>query len=133
VVVIQNIFPVIRHEKIFVSIVIVISNAYALSPAGMRKTGFFRHVRKSSIVIVTVQVICWLFLAGNGIESGSVHYENIRPAIIVIIENGYAGSGGFKDEFLCIDAAECVWSIQAGTFRLVHKICHLLLACFGVL
>ncbi len=56
---IQPILSVIGDVKIFPTIVIIVSYAYALTPAGAKQACFLGYVRKRSVVIVTIEVICW--------------------------------------------------------------------------
>ncbi len=56
VVVVQNIFPEICHEQVFVTVVVVIPDAYALAPTGMQQTGLRRDVRERAVAIVLEQV-----------------------------------------------------------------------------
>jgi hypothetical protein len=56
VVVVQDVLPVIGDLEIFVSIIVVIAHANALSPPRMRHTRLRGHIRKRSVVIVVIQV-----------------------------------------------------------------------------
>ena len=55
-------------------------------------------------------------------ERGSVHQKNVRPAVVVVIENGYAGSGGLDDVFLRVFPAKDLGHGQAGFFCRVNEI-----------
>jgi len=56
-------------------------------------------------VVVVVEMAGRSF-SGRRIESGAIDDENIRPAVVVVIEDGDARSGGFNDVFLGVRAAE---------------------------
>ena len=122
VVTIQNIFSVVAYEEIFIAVVVIVSDANALSPSCMRQARFLGNVGKSSVVIIVVQVICGLLFAGKRVESRSIHDKNIRPAIVVIIEYGHACAGSLEDEFLGVHAAEGVTCGQAGLASFIHEI-----------
>ena len=43
---------------------------------------------------------------GRRVEAGAVDDENVGPTVVVVVENGDAGSGGFNDVFFGVYAAE---------------------------
>ncbi len=49
---IENVFAKVADEEIIVAVVVVITDAAALSPAGMSDTGFESDVRERAIAIV---------------------------------------------------------------------------------
>ncbi len=122
IVVIQNIFSVIRHEQVFISVVLVISDTNALSPPTMRQPGFFRHVGECSIVIVVVEMIGRRLLSRQWIKRGSIHHKNIRPSVVVVIEDGYPRASRLKNEFLRIHSAKRVRRAQACFRGFVYEV-----------
>lgn len=40
------------------------------------------------------------------VEAGAVYDVNVRPTVVVVVEDGDAGSSGFKDVSLGVDASE---------------------------
>ena len=122
VVAIQDIFSVIRHKKIFVSVVVVISHANSLPPTRVSESSLLRHVSKRSVVIVAVKVVCRRFFPRQRIERGSVHYKYVGPSVVVVVENRHSGSGRLDDEFLCVNAAKRVWRVQASFLRFINEV-----------
>src|SRR5205085_8414806 len=57
VVVVQDIFPVVGHVKVFESVVVVVAHAHALAPSCMRQTGFLCNVGEGAVLIVVIKVI----------------------------------------------------------------------------
>src|SRR5580692_4430764 len=115
VVVVENIFSVVGDIEIFTAVVVVIADADALAPAGVREAGFFCDIGESTVVIVVIEMAGGRF-RGGGIEAGAVNDEDVRPAVVVVVEDGDAGSGGFDDVFLGVHAAENDRIGKAGFF-----------------
>jgi len=72
-------------------------------------------------VVVVKEVICrastgWL------IQCGSIHDEDVWPAVVVVVENSYAGAGGLDDVFLRLFIAGDNLELQAGFFGDVLKV-----------
>src|SRR5215471_16606186 len=88
VVVIQNVPSVVSHIDIFESIVVVVADAYALSPTGdFSESRFFRNVRESSVVIVVIEMIRRRLLPLQRVKYSAVHDENVRPSVVVVVED----------------------------------------------
>ena len=108
-VVIKAILPVIGDEQVFPSIVVVIADAYALTPAcGVSESGNFGHVGERAVVIVAVEMIGWGIIRWKSFQRRSVHQENVRPAIVIVVKDCHPGSGGLEDVLLCLPASEHV-------------------------
>src|SRR6266487_1719194 len=105
-VVIKAVLPVIGDIKVFPSVVVVVAEAHSLSPACGAQTRLRSYVTKGSVVIVAIQMADGGFARGKAGQRGSIYQENIRPSVVVVVEDRYAGSGSFDDVFLGIDAAE---------------------------
>src|SRR5260370_1306261 len=58
----------------------------------------------------------------KSIELRAVHDKNVRPAIVVIIENGNASPGGFSDVFFCVLPAEDIHHGETGFFGFVVEV-----------
>ena len=127
IIVIQDIFSVVGHKKIFVLIVVVVSNADTLSPARVNDTSFLGHIRECPVVIVVIQVIRRLLFSGERIEGSSIHHIYVRPAVVVIIENRHSGTSRFDDEFFCIHSSKRIARIQSGFSRFIDEISNFLL------
>ena len=106
VVVIEDVLSVVGDVEIFPPVVVVIADADALAPAGVGEAGFLRDVGESAVVIVVVKMARGRFCGRGRVEACPVDNENVRPAVVVVIEDGDARSGGFDDVFLAVHAAE---------------------------
>jgi len=73
------------------------------------------------------------FCGRRRIKACAVDDENVRPAIVVVVENGDARSGGFNDVFLGVHAAEDHRVGEACFFRDVGEMCERFESAFGEL
>jgi len=122
IVVIQNVFAEVSDVKIFPAVVVVIADADALAPSGVEQAALPSDIGKCTIMIVVVEMAGGGFGSGKTFEGGAVDDEDVRPAVIVVIEDGDAGPGGFNDVFLGVDAAKDDDVREAGLFRDVGEI-----------
>ena len=83
---IQHVLTVVGYKQIHETIVVVITDAYPLSPTRAHEIGFCSHIRECAVTIVLVEVICWLLAFWETIKSPAVDDEYIQPAIIVVVE-----------------------------------------------
>src|SRR6266403_1345516 len=67
---------------------------------------FFTDVGESAVIIVVVEMARRSFARSRGFESRPIHNENIRPAVIVVVEDGDARAGGFDDVLFRVFPAE---------------------------
>src|SRR6266852_4731561 len=100
VIVIETVLPVIRDVEILPTIIIVISDANALTPPRGNKTGLHGDIRESPIMIVVIQVVGGGLIRWESFQRGAVHNENIWPSVVVIIKDSHACSGHLDDVFL---------------------------------
>src|SRR5260370_10402080 len=121
IVVVENVFAVIGNVKIFEAIVVVIADAHALSPAGVSQAGFFGDIGERAVMVVAVEVVRRCTDLRQGFQRGAVYEENVGPAIIVVIENGDAGSRRFDDVFFRLFSTENDWRGEAGFLRHVGE------------
>ena len=119
---IQPVLAVIGDVEIFPPVVVVISHADALSPARCSEAGLRGYVGESSIVIVTVEVVAGRCFVGGLLKPGSVHQKNVRPAVIIVVEDRYASASSFDDVLLGGDAAENFLHGKAGLFGDIREV-----------
>ena len=106
VIVIEPVLAVIGDVEILPSVVVVVSDTNSLAPTRRDKSRFLSHVRESSIVIVVIQMVRGSLIGGEALQRCAIHDENVGPPVVVIIENGDAGSGCLDDVFLGVHSAE---------------------------
>ena len=132
VVVVEDVFSVVGDVEIFAAVVVVVADADALAPAGVQQAGFLGDVGERAVVIVVVEMVRWRasFCARDGvIELRAVDDENVGPAVVVVVEDGDAGAGGFDDVFFGGDAAKGVGHCEAGFFGDVGEVGERFVGC----
>src|SRR5581483_1225427 len=100
IVVIKDIFSEVRDKKIIEAVVVVVANTARLTPSRMREPCLGGDVGKCSVAVVVKQKTGGTMIADGRIETGTVHEENIKPAVIVIVEEGNTATHLFEQELL---------------------------------
>src|SRR6266849_3117468 len=121
IVVIENVLAVVGDVEIVEAVVVIVPDAHALAPAGVSQASLFGDVGECAVVIVAVEMAGGRFAGGQAFQFRTVHNENIGPAVIVIIEDGHAGSRSLDDVFLRVFAAEDDRRGEASFLRDVGK------------
>lgn len=131
----EAVFAIPRYVYVVVAVIVIIADADALSPAGGGKTCFFGNVGECAVVVVMEEMVSRgssriRFVAGH---RRSVHNEDIGPAVIVVVEDGDAGTGGFDDVALGVDTAVNVADHDSGLRCDVDEPCRRsVIGCGGV-
>src|SRR5437867_1098251 len=87
----------------------------------MRKSSLRRYVRKSGVSFIAIKVVGGLSSSRKPLQPRTIHNKNIQMAILIVVPNGDAAAGAFKDIFLGFIAAVDYAIIQAHRGRHVHK------------
>src|SRR5580700_3027843 len=124
VIVIEDVFSVVSDVEIFPAVVVVVADANALAPSGVGQASFLRDVGKSSVMIIMIEVACRNFARRKRAEAGAVHDEDVGPAVVVVVEDGDASSGGFNDVFFGVHATENHRIGEACIFGDVREMCE---------
>ena len=85
-------------EKILVAIVVEIADGYADSVHFDIKARFVRDIGERSIVIVVIKLRRAVFLHVPG-PVAAIHQENIRPTVVVVVNESHAWPNGLRQEF----------------------------------
>ncbi len=59
VIVVKNAFAALCNVDVGRSVIVIVSNRYALSKAAPANTGFFSHVRECSVAIVAIERVAY--------------------------------------------------------------------------
>ena len=103
---VQDVFPVVGHVKIFKPIVVIVARAHPLAPAGMRQTRLFGDIGEAAVAVVVIEMVCRGLARSKTFELRAVYDENVRPSVVVIIKDGNSGTRGFDDVFFCVFSAK---------------------------
>src|SRR5258708_29062709 len=87
----------ISNVEVFVAIVVVVACCGAESPAAMVDSRFRRDVGERAVVIVAIELAGVTLARFHIFECGSVHQEDVHPAVIVVVEDRDAAAQRFHD------------------------------------
>jgi hypothetical protein len=100
--VVETILANVRYIEVGPTIVVVIRDRYADTPAIIRYAGFLCDIREGSIVVVMEERgVSRSRLAVEGVVCEAVDEVDIHPSIVVIIEERNASTERFDDRGLC--------------------------------
>ncbi len=123
IVVVETVLAVVGDVEIVPAVVVVVTDADALSPAGRAaRPAFCGHVGEGAVVIVAIEMVRRSFAALGRFQRRAVHDEDVRPAIVVVVEDGDAGACGLDDVLLAVDAAEDLRHRESGFLGNVHEV-----------
>src|SRR6185437_3388263 len=90
VVMVQAVLAKISYVYVRPAVVVEIAYRDAESPSIIGHTGFGGDIRKSPVMIVMEQSSPWGWsLPFKAVEAAAIQEINVRPAVIVIVQNGY--------------------------------------------
>ena len=113
-VVIQTVLSVVSDVEVFPAVVVVVAGANTLSPARRVDTCFDSNVGEAAVMIVAVEMVGGALARGKSLQRGAIDEKNIRPAIVVVIQDCNTGASGFDDVLLGVLPAEHVHPRQPG-------------------
>ena len=102
-------------KKIVVSVVVVVAHGHAHSKHVRVQSRLVRYLRERAVMIVVIKLGGRVFLNVAG-PVHVVHKKNIRPAVVVVVDEGYTRSHGFGEKFLS-ESAIVVNELQPGLLR----------------
>ncbi len=120
VVVKQVVLTVRSDEEIVVAVVVVVTHGHAHSQKFHIQARFMRRVRKRTVMIVVVQLRGGMFL-NVARPVHPVDEKNVRPAVIVVIDESNARSHGFGQKFL----SKCAIVVDKANAGLLRNIAEL--------
>src|SRR5437879_5134802 len=85
-------------EKIVEAVVVVIPDGHSQPKHFDVESSLVRHVGEGAVVIVVIELGRRVFLDVAG-PVHAVYKKNVRPAVVVVVNEGNARSHGFREEF----------------------------------
>src|SRR5580700_3013489 len=94
---VQDILSPLGDEHVGVAVIIDVTRTRALAPPWTRNSRFFGDV----VELQSTQVVIEERLGLRAVaQAAAIHQKDVGKPIIVIVENCYTGSGGFRDVLL---------------------------------
>src|SRR5205823_6275332 len=100
VVAIEDRAAVVRDEQIDVTVVVVVAGTHSLSPAAAANTRLVCDVGEGAVALVAVQMAYWFSVCRGGADARAVDQKNIRPPIVVVVEDRGAATRCIEDVLL---------------------------------
>ncbi len=102
---IQNVVPEVTYKQVVETVIVVVTHAATLSPSRVSQTGLGGYIGESSITIVAKQVAGGVSIAYGRIKAGSIYKEDVKPAVVVVVEPSHATAHFFEEELLILGPA----------------------------
>ncbi len=102
----------VGDQEIGPAVVIVISNADALTPSRLRQAGLSAYVLEVAVPLVVKESGHAVGWRTGIVESGSIDKKYIVTAIAVVVQDGNTVSCRLQNVVLIGQTAVCVWSAQ---------------------
>src|SRR5262249_11804155 len=96
--------------------------AHALRPSGLTQAGGGGDISKSPVALVEIQAAAWLLAGRKPVEAYPAGQEDVRPSVVVEIDNRRAVAGHFQYVFLGSDAPVDVGHGESGRRGDVAKV-----------
>ena len=87
----------ISYVEIFPAVVVILACGRPKSPAAVVDSRLGRYIGEGAVVIVTVKLAGMTFSRSQIFERGSIHEEDVHPAVIVVVENRNTAAHGFHN------------------------------------
>ena len=91
---VQNVLPPLGHEQVGVAVIVDVTGADTLAPAGTRDSRFFGSVFKFQSTQVVIKERPGLRAV---VQAATIHQKNVGKAIVVVVDNCHARPGGLDD------------------------------------
>jgi hypothetical protein len=88
----------------------------------MNQASLGGDVGEGAVAIIFVQAIGGLLARGKAFEARAVHPKNIEPAIVVVIVESDATTGGLRQIFVFMLAAKNRFGVEASFLRNVDEV-----------
>jgi len=111
--VIEHVLTEVGHKQIVVAVVVVVADADALPPPGVRDARFECHVGERAVAIIPEQARDGLLSGGKSFEARAVDEKNIEPAVVVVVIERDSAAGSFEQVFVLIFTAEGGFGVES--------------------
>ncbi len=119
---VENILAKVAYEKVFEAVVVVITDADALSPAAVYEPRCCGDVGESAVAIILEQMRMWFLAFRKTFQAPAIHQKNVQPAVVVIIIKSDSAARGLKQKLIFVFAAKDRFCVEPGFFGDVHEV-----------
>ena len=90
---VENILPVVGYEKIIPAVIVIVSDANPLPPAGVPESSLGGNIGKGAITIIAKKMRDRFTSSRKPLQPPTVHQEDIEPAVVIIVVKCDATAG----------------------------------------
>ena len=98
VIAVENVAAPVANEQVVESIIVEVANAATLAPSRMRESSLPGDVGEGAVAVVAEQIARRLCRSLGALKVRAIHQEDVQPAIVVVIEQGDAGTHFFHQK-----------------------------------
>src|SRR5256885_12095683 len=80
------------------------------------------YIRKGSVMIIAIKMVSGTLAGRKSFQRCTVDEENVRPAVVVVIEYRDTGAGGFNNVFLGVHSPEHVRHRESSLLGDIRKV-----------
>ena len=92
---VQDASAILSDVNIREAIAIVVAHGHSLAIAAAGYPGFFSDVGESAVAVISIERVAQRRTWVVEITLAAIDQVNVHPAVVVVIEEGTTGSGGF--------------------------------------
>ena len=93
---VEDASAILRNVKVREAIAVVVTHCNALAVPGACYSGLPGNVSESAVAIIPIERVPQRRTGIIEIALPAVHQVDIHPPVVFVIEEGTAGSGGFR-------------------------------------
>src|SRR5277367_2086055 len=93
IVMVETVCPEVRYIDIWPAVVVVVSYRDSIAPSVIGHARFDRDIREGAVMIVVEErSVRRLGFSLQRLAGRAIHEVNIQPAIVVVVQQGHAGT-----------------------------------------
>jgi len=124
---IEAVLAIVGDVKIVPAVVVVVADTDALSPTAGGEARSRGHIGERAVMVVAIEMIRRPPAGFRRFQGCAVHDEDVRPAIVVVVEDGDARARGLDNVLLAVNTAEDLRHCQSSLLRDVNEVGNSLL------
>src|SRR5437899_3150789 len=100
IIAVKHVSSKVGDKEIVEAIVVIVADTAGLAPTRMRQTRLASDVGKGAVAIVAEEIAGGLGACGGRGGTGAIHQEDIRPAVVIVVDDRYATTHLFEQKLL---------------------------------
>ena len=114
IVTVEDVLAVVANKEIVPTVVVVVADTAALAPAAVGKAGFGGDVGERAVPVVLEEMRDGFLALRKSLDAGTVDEEDVDPVVVIVVEEGYSATRGFKQISVLMFTTVDRFGIEAG-------------------